>query len=139
MKYALQEKLSAIPLQIRFLMVGGVNTLVSYCMYIFFLYVLGAESYQTALALAWFLSSFISFTLQKTIVFQTKGNWVKEYIRCIFSWGIGYLLNAVLLELMVNYLQFNPLVAQFIALCCTTVTTYFLFKYFAFKVRNDRG
>ncbi len=122
-----------LPLKVRFLFVGGANTGISYIMFVLFLYFLGDENYQLSLALSWFCSSFISFTMQKTIVFQTKGSWIAEYIRCLLSWSIAYVINALLLELCVTYFNLLPLVAQIIAVCFTTISTYFLFKYFAFR------
>ena len=50
--------------KIRFLLVGGFNAGVSYLMYSAFCIILGETSYQTALAIAWIISSVVSFTTQ---------------------------------------------------------------------------
>ncbi len=132
-KQIVKNYLFRIPQKIRFLLVGGLNTAISYGMFAFFLFLWGDTKHQAALAMSWVCSSFISFSLQKILVFQSQGNWLREYIRCILSWSIAYAINAILLELSTAYLQMNPFVAQLLALCCTTVITYFLFKNFAFK------
>ncbi len=121
------------PDKLRFLFIGGINTSISYFMFLIFLFFLGKENYQLSLALSWALSSFISFILQKTLVFQTKGNWLVEYIKCLFTWAIAYIINALLLELVVAYYSLSPAFGQIIAIFCTTIFTYMLFKYFAFK------
>lgn len=121
------------PEKLRFLLVGGFNTVVSYLMFAGFLFVFGNAHYQLSLLLAWVLSSVISFTTQKIFVWQTKGKWIKEYIKCCLSWMVGYAINAVTLGLFVKILHFNVYVGQGVAIVITTVVTYILFKYFAFK------
>lgn len=125
-----------LPDKIRFLLVGGFNATVQYLIYICFLYFWDENKYQAALILSWIISSVSSFITQKVFVFCTKGkliDWVKEYIKCVGVWVISYVINAVILELLVDLAQINPYVAQIIAITCTTVTSYILFKYFAFK------
>jgi len=119
--------------KIRFLLVGGFNAGVSYVIYSFFCIILGAGAYQIALALAWAISSVVSFTTQKFFVFQGKGNWIKEYIKCCTTWFFSYLINAGLLEFIVRILRLNVFLAQIIATFCAAVFTYFLFKKFAFR------
>lgn len=122
-----------LPEKLRFLLVGGFNTVVSYLMFAGFLMLLGDKHYQISLLLAWAISSIISFTTQKIFVWQTTGNWIKEYIKCCLSWSVGYAINALTLEIFVKMLQLNVYVGQGIAIVLTTVVTYILFKYFAFK------
>ncbi len=125
-----------LPEKIRFLIIGGLNTGMSYVLFVALLYLLSDTHYQKALALAWILSSFISFTMQKIFVFQSKGAWLTEYVRCLATWAIAYAINAGVLELSVRYAELPPYVAQFFALAFTTILTYFLFKYFAFKPKD---
>ncbi len=125
-----------LPQKIRFLLVGGLNTGISYLLFLILLFLMGETHYQMALALAWLFSSFISFTMQKLFVFQSKGSWLIEYVRCLATWVIAYAINAGILELSVHYAELPPYVAQFFALAFTTILTYFLFKYFAFKPKD---
>lgn len=121
------------PEKIRFLLVGGFNTVVSYLIFAGFIQILGEASYQLSLVLSWILSSFISFSTQKIFVFQTKGNWCREYIKCLLTWTIGYLINAGTLELVVKVLRLDVYIGQAVSILLTTVITYILFKHFAFK------
>ncbi len=119
--------------KIRFLFIGGFNFLVSYLLYSLFCITLGVHYYQISLALAWAVSSIISYTTQKFLVFQSKGPWLKEYIKCCSTWFISYITNAVLLELFVKTAHLNVFISQFLATFAASVVTYILFKTFAFR------
>lgn len=118
---------------IKFILVGACNTLISFLLFVLFIKILGEERYQASLLVSWSFSSVISFTLQKKLVFQTKGNWLKEYVKCLMTWAIGYCINAVSLELIVQYAGLHVIIGQIIAIILTTISTFLLFKYFAFK------
>ena len=125
-----------LPDKIRFLLVGGFNACVQYALYALIIYFWGQQLYQTALILSWIISTLSSFTTQKIFVFCTRGNlkdWLREYVKCLGTWVLAYIINAVILELLVNLLKLNPYIAQIIAISCTTVTSYVMMKYFAFK------
>jgi len=119
--------------KIRFLLVGGFNAGVSYLIYSAFCLILGESAYQIALALAWTISSAVSFTTQKFLVFKGNGNWFKEYLKCCTTWFFSYMINAGLLEFIVKVLHLNVFIAQIIATLAAAIFTYILFKKFAFK------
>ena len=122
--------------KIRYLFVGGFNAGVSYLIYALFCLIFGEKFYQIALALAWILSSSISFTMQRTFVFESKGVWYKEYLKCCVTWFFSYLINAGLLEFTVQYLHLNVYIAQIISNFTAAVFTYIAFKLFAFRKTN---
>ena len=119
--------------KIRFLMIGSLNAGISYLIYSIICIVLGSGAYQTALAFAWALSSVISFTTQKFLVFQSNGKWLNEYLKCCTTWIFSYLINAGILELLVKILHINVFVAQIVATLIAAIFTYVIFKKFAFK------
>lgn len=160
--------------KIRFIIVGGFNSLVSFLMFVFLvhffadffvddttrLYNYLREHFamlkyitfiqfirQFSLALAWFLSSFVSFTMQRLLVFRARGhaNVVKQYVKCLSTWIVGYLVNAVVLEIFVTIFSKTNLlppvieidIAQFFALGLSAIVTFILFKYFAFKKKKS--
>ena len=127
------EKWFKLPDFIRFLIIGCINAGISYIIYALAVFTLGEAHYQICVALQWILSSFISYLNQKFFVFCTKGNYVKEYLKCCTTWGISYLLNVVILEIFVRFLIKNVYAAQFISLFVVSISTYILFKCFAFK------
>lgn len=123
----------SLPEKIRFLLVGGFNTVVSYLMFICFIHFLGESKYQICLCLSWVVSSVVSFSTQKIFVFETRGHWISEYVKCLCSWSIGYVINAGALELSISVFALNVYIGQASAIILTTIVTYLLFKHFAFK------
>ena len=119
--------------KIRYLIVGSFNAGVCYLIYALICLIIGDSVYQIALALAWFLSSAISFTMQRNFVFESKGVWYKEYAKCCVTWFFSYLINAGLLEFTVKILHLNVYLAQIISNFTAAVFTYIAFKLFAFR------
>lgn len=122
-----------LPNKIRFLIIGSVNAVVSFCFYSIFCIILGSSNYQLSLVLSWLISSIFSFTLQKYFVFQSRGNWFREYTKCCITWSLSYLLNVLFLEICVKYLILNIFISQIISTFMVAIFTYILFKNFAFK------
>ena len=127
------EKWQKLPSFIRFLIIGGINAAISYIIYVIAILILGKEQYQICLALQWILSSFISYLNQKFFVFCTKGNYIKEYLKCCSTWVGSYFLNVILLEIFVKFVIKNVYLSQFAALALVSIFTYVVFKVFAFK------
>ena len=125
-----------LPDKLRFLLVGGYNAAFSYVIFAIALWLLGQEHYQICVALQWIISSVFSFVNQKIFVFCTKGNWIKEYLKCCTTWVVSYFLNAVILELIVKYISKNVYVDQLVSILIVSIVTYVLFKYFAFKQKS---
>lgn len=127
-----------IPDKIRFLLVGGYNAAFSYIIFAIAIHFIGQEYYQLCVALQWIISSVFSFTTQKVFVFCTKGNWIKEYLKCCTTWVISYCCNALILEAIVKFVTKNVYVGQIVSIFLASVITYILFKYFAFKSHSVR-
>ena len=119
--------------KIRFLFIGAVNAGISYIIYVIALFILGQEHYQLCVALQWSISSVFSYFNQKFFVFCTKGNYLREYLKCCTTWLVSYFINVIILEVLMKYLIKNAYFAQFISIFLVSVVTYVLFKYFAFK------
>lgn len=125
-----------IPDKIRFLFIGGINAAISYFIFAFSVYLLGQEHYQICVVLQWTISSVFSYLNQKFFVFCTKGNYLKEYLKCCSTWTVSYFLNVIILELLVRFAIKNVYLSQFISIFLVSVVTYVLFKYFAFRVKK---
>ncbi|MCQ2738992.1 MAG: GtrA family protein [bacterium] len=122
--------------KLRFLFVGGFNAGISYLIYMIFVYILGEKYYQISLALAWALSSVVSFTTQRKLVFNSDGNLIKQYLNCCITWFFSYLINAIILWAFVDRLKLNVYWAQIFATICSAIFTYIIFKLIIFKVRK---
>ncbi|MBO6271283.1 GtrA family protein [bacterium] len=127
------DKWLKLPDFIRFLIIGCINAGISYIIYAIAVFILGEVHYQLCVALQWILSSFISYLNQKFFVFCTRGNYIKEYLKCCTTWGISYVLNVIILEIFVRFIIHNVYIAQFVSLFLVSISTYVLFKFFAFK------
>lgn len=121
------------PETVRYLLVGGYNTVVSYFLYVLFVLYFGESYAQQCLFASFILSSFHSFFMQRTFVFLSGGNYKKEYLKCLLTWTIGYVFNALLLSFFTQQMALNAYVSEFLAIVIVTCLTYFLLKYFAFK------
>lgn len=119
--------------KIRFAIIGIINAIFAYLLYALFLIILGQVYHQLSLAFAWIFSSVTSFFTHRIFVFQGKGKIIKEYLKCCSTWVIAYLINAVLLEFFVRFIELNPFVAQILAPAIAGIFTYFAFKKVAFK------
>lgn len=119
--------------KIRFLIIGALNAAISYVIFAAALFIIGEAYYQICVALQWGISSIFSYLNQKFFVFCTKGNYVKEYLKCCTTWLVSYLVNVIILEVLMKFVLKNAYIAQFISIFLVSVITYVLFKYFAFK------
>ena len=124
--------------KIRFLLIGGLNAGISYIIFVILILMLGESMHGICVTGQWVLSSFMSYLNQKFFVFCTKGNYVKEYLKCCSTWVVSYVLNLIILEIFVRYLIKNIYIAQFISLFIVSVVTYLLFKYFAFRGKRNK-
>lgn len=124
------------PQKIRFLLVGGYNTVFSYLLFAGVLWVLGGQYEQGALLISFILSSVNSFITQKVYVFCTKGHWISEFVKCLETWMISYAINAALLWLFVDWMRINPYIAQIYAVILLTIFSWVMLKHFAFKQKN---
>lgn len=122
-----------LPDKIRFLLVGGLNAGISYLIFSLICIFVGENYYQASLATSWIISSGISFTTQRFLVFNVEGNIFKQYCKCCTTWIFSYLINAILLEIFVQKLELNVYLAQIVATLTCAIFTYILFKTFAFR------
>lgn len=124
--------------KIRFALIGAVNMGLRYILFILLGLIFTSMHYQLTLALMWFLSSFIAFFMYKKLVFRTRGNHLKEYGKSVVTWGVSYVINALLLELMIRRFSLPVIPAQGIAIVVIVVVNYLMFKHFAFKKKLTR-
>ncbi len=124
--------------KIRFVLIGGLNAGISYLIFAVLFFLLGSGYDQICIVGQWVLSSPVSYLNQKFFVFNTRGNYLKEYAKCISTWAVSYFLNVIIYEMFTKFLIKNEYIAQFVSLFLVSVVTYVLFKYFAFKIKKNR-
>lgn len=126
------------PQKIRFVLVGGYNTVISYGIYALILWSINEKSPQLALFYSFIISSFHNFLTHKIYVFNTKGNYLKEYPKCFLTWSISYFFNTLLLAFFTKILNINPYISQIFSVIIVSINTYLWLKYFAFHKRNKQ-
>ena len=126
--------LSNAPLQVRYIIVGIWNTFVGFGLFTLFIYVLPVSRYLLALTLATILSGVNAYLTQRMYVWQSSAK-IKEEASKFFTVFIAQsVANVILLYLLVNYLNLNPLWTQYVIATVLIVLTYLSHKYWTFKV-----
>src|ERR1700682_823071 len=127
----------------RYLLVGAWNTLFGYGAFAAFTALLDPHmkhSYILASALSSPLSITQAFLLYKWFVFKTKGNYLREWLRCLAVYGSSILLNLILLPLVVlairhttRYDRQAPYIAGALLAGFTVIYSFVGHKKFSFR------
>ena len=143
------SKLSALTQHIpagqfgRYLVVGVWNTAFGYATFVFFTAILDRfvpQSYMLASVISSFINISVSFLGYKWFVFKTKGNYLREWMRCVGVYGGNTLFGLAVLPLLVYGIrhQFHlqrqaPYIAGALLTVLTVVVSFFGHKHFSFK------
>lgn len=119
--------------RIRFIIVGMANMAIRYLIFVLIGVFFSLLHYQYVLAFSWLLSSVTAFFAYKILVFRTDGNHFKEYLKCIATWTVSYVINVGMLQFLAAGMKMNVYAAQAVAIVIITIINYLLFKHFAFK------
>ena len=96
---------------VRYLVVGACNTIFGYgCFALLTLLLTPLLSYGYVVAslLGNLLSITFAFFGYKWFVFRTKGNYLREWIRCVGVYSVGMILSAAALPFVVGIIRRNP-------------------------------
>ena len=128
--------------RIRFLLVGGTNTVVGYVVYsALTLWVFHDVpfGYLISLAISYAVAIVLAFVLYRRFVFKVTGNVVQDFLRFVTVYLLAIGVNTVLLPLFVEVLHVHPLLAQLIVLVITTLMSFFGHRTFSFRRPGDGG
>ena len=112
--------------KIRFFNIAIANNIFRYIIFAVLIYVFSDSHYQIWLFISWTISSVSAFFALKYLVFLTKGNHLREYIKSLTTLSFAYLLNTLLLWFFVQILQLNVLLSQAVSLTIITINNYFI-------------
>ncbi len=134
--------------KIRFILVGGFNTAVSFLIYYAFLYFTSGKE-QISLLLMNLININISIATMRYYVFQGTGPILKEYTKAFSSYIVLYFINMGLLATFVRLIHIqetlspnsvllsipnlNKALAQLCCVIIITIMTFFIHKYFSFR------
>jgi putative flippase GtrA len=126
--------------QIRYLLIGGWNTLFGYGVYaVLYLLLRHHISYVAIIVPTWIVSITNAYLGYKFVVFRTRGNYLREYLKTYLVYGVAFLINLALLPVFVEVLGWSPLLGQAVVGAFTVVISYVAYKYFAFRPRLPGG
>ncbi len=130
----------------RYLLVGGFNSAFGYGLFALFNWLFsgwGAYSYMYAAVISNFLAISAAFLGYKWFVFRTKGNYLREWIRCFGVYGTSALIGLAGLPILVTILRPHlqrPELASYLAaaimMAVTAASSFVGHKYFSFKTRT---
>jgi putative flippase GtrA len=115
----------------RYLVVGIWNTLFGYSLFALFTWLLTGlvpMAYMLACVLSNVIAITVAFLGYKWFVFKTKGNYLREYLRCYVVYGTAFLVNLALLPLLVVLFDWivNPRASPYVAGAVLTAGTVLL-------------
>jgi putative flippase GtrA len=129
----------------RYLLVGCWNTAFGYATFAALTALLDprvAHGYILASILSSPLNITVAFLAYKRFVFKTKGNYLREWSRCVTVYGSGILIGAALLPIVVAAVRLGfglgrsaPYAAAALLTMFGVVYTFFGHKRFSFKTR----
>lgn len=124
--------------RIRYLAVGGLNTVWGYGISLALYYTLSPRWHIVAITtLISVIALTFSFVTYKLFVFRTKGNWLQEYMRCYVVYGGGALLGIAGIWLLVDGLHVPFWLAQGGLMALTVALSYLGHSRFAFVPRRQ--
>jgi len=113
------------PKKIRYLLVGGINTVIGYSIGVGIYKLL---SNQVNIVLIGFISNIltitISFLTYKIFVFKTKGRWIIEYLKAYVVYGSMAIFGTILLWFFVDLIGFNIWITQALIIMITVAFSY---------------
>ena len=131
---------------VRYLAVGACNTIFGYgcfAVFTFLLTPLLSYGYVAASILANLVSITFAFFGYKWFVFKTKGNYLKEWIRCLGVYAGGMILSAAALPFVVGIIRRQPghdrsapYIAGAIVLVFSTAFSFFGHRHISFAESN---
>lgn len=119
----------------RFVVIGGVNTLVGLGIYPLLLWALrpAGVGYMGALLIAQAFCLVFAYTTQKLFVFGTRGHIAREFVR-FSSYYLGiYALNWAALPFLVEIVGIRPIIAQLGFGVITVIGSYIFHSRLTFR------
>ena len=121
-----------LPQQLRFVLLGGFNTLLSYLIFVFLIKI-AAFSYQFSLIAQYLITVNISIFSMRYYVFRSTHSLKTEYSK---AWSVYLLMpafNYLFLYITIDRFQLNILLSQAAYTILSTAITYILHRFYSFR------
>ena len=123
-----------MPEKIRFLICGGVNTVLGYLLFASLYLMLKDTMPNWAIVfIVYLFGTLISFVNFKLFVFKSSASWKMQYSRSLITCAVLYFVNIFLLYLLTDVFGVAALVAQAMVLTVLAICSYLMHKYFSFS------
>ena len=122
--------------RVRFLLVGGVNTVVGYSLFALLYFAFGRViGYLGALYISYAIATVLAFVLHRRFTFRAtdSGNVMIDFLRFVVVYVVSLAINTAALPVLVELAHLNPILAQAIVVVATTFLSYFGHKLFSFR------
>lgn len=120
--------------EIRFLIVGGLNTALSTLTFIVTFALFGdTVHYMGALLASYAVGISTGFVMHRRLVFDVRGRVVRDFARFVSVHLAGFAANAALLPILVEFVGLPVVLAQITATAMVTVGSYFGHLLFSFR------
>lgn len=118
----------------RFVVIGGINTVVAYGLFVAFEAAFGGR-YLLSLLLSYLVATLLAFVLHRRFTFAVSGraSLVADFLRFESVYVVMLAANAVLLPVLVEIAGWSSLVAQAAIIVVTTIMSYLGHKFFSFR------
>jgi len=118
----------------RFLVAGGINTVVGYLTFsILYLLLERWVHYLAIGCLSQAIAVTSAFVVHRRLVFQCEDPWLPSFLRFNLSQLVSFAFGLAGLYGLVHFAQFPPLAAQAIVIVCSVVISYALHRYYSFR------
>jgi putative flippase GtrA len=122
----------------RFLLVGGINTVVGYGLFVVLQLSVGEViGYLGSLFISYAVGTVVAFILHRRFTFRVQGNLVVDFLRFCSVYVVSLAINTAVLPLLVELVHLDPLVAQALTIIITTVLSYTGHKVFSFRRKPE--
>lgn len=120
--------------KVKYLIVGGWNTIFGYASFTALYFLLrNFLHYTLVLVISYIIGITNGYIGYKFFVFKTKGNYLREYFRFYLVYGVAFIINLALLPVAVEFLKLNPVLSQGGIIFFTAIIGYLGHKNFSFK------
>lgn len=116
----------------RFLVIGGIATIISYSVFSFSIRVLSLH-YVWANILAFVMSIIFSYNMNKRWSFEAAAQQRSHLTQYLILYLSSLVVGTIILRITIGLLGIMPEIAFIISLCFTTVINFLGTKFFVFK------
>ena len=125
---------------IRYLFVGGWNTLFGTGLFALLYWLWGTEQNYLFIAVPVTIAAVTNaFLCYKWIVFRTRGNYLREYLKCWTVYGSSSLISMAGMVLFVEEFGMEPVPANILMTVLCVIWSYLGHRFFSFRNGKKSG